>query len=86
MSGNRPAIEVFTQDHCASCKQVERYLVERGVAFFLRNVATDAAVLEELSSRGFMATPVTRIGDQWVCGFRRRKLAQLIDQLDQPVG
>ncbi len=86
MSDSRPAIEVFTQDHCTSCKRAERFLVERGVTFSLRNVTNDAAALEEISARGFMETPVTRIGDQWVSGFRRRKLAKLIDQLEQPVG
>ena len=86
MSDNRSAIEVFIQNLCASCRQVERYLVERGVGFTSRNVTTDHAALKELSLRGFMATPVTRISDQWVSGFRRRKLAKLIDQLDQPTG
>ncbi len=69
MSDNRSAIEVFIQNHCASCRQVERYLVERGVGSTSRNVTTDHAALEELSLRGFMATPVTRISDQWVSGF-----------------
>ena len=48
--------------------------------------AFGAGMLASVNPCGFMATPVTRIGDHWVSGFRRRKLAKLIDQLDQTPG
>ena len=78
MSEQQPEIVVYTQPHCASCKQVERYLEERGLAFIVRDVFDDPAALEEISSRGYMSTPVTRIGDRWIAGFRKRELDRLL--------
>jgi glutaredoxin-like protein NrdH len=77
---SRPhAVELFTQPHCAPCREVERFLQERGVAFVRRDVTADAAALELVVSRGFMATPVTRIGEHWVAGFRRQELERALD-------
>lgn len=70
----RPDVEVFSQPHCSGCRQVERFLRERGVDFAVRDVTADPAALEEITSRGYMSTPVTRIGDAWVAGFNRRAL------------
>ena len=76
----RPEVEVFTQRHCAACRQVERLLAERGVAFTARDVSEDMQALEELTGRGYMSTPVTRVGDQWVAGFNRRALERLLGE------
>ena len=75
----RPTIEVFTQRHCASCRRVEGYLRDFGVPFEVREVTTDAAALDEIFKRGFMTTPVTRIGDQWIAGFKRKEFEQLLN-------
>jgi len=74
-----PPIEVFTQRHCASCRRVEGYLRELGVAFTVRDVTTDEAALDEIFNRGFMTTPVTHIGDQWIAGFKRKEFEQLLN-------
>lgn len=73
-----PEIEVFTQAHCAGCREVERFLTERGVRYTLRDVGADPAALEEIVSRGYMSTPVTRVGDQWIAGFRKKELERLL--------
>jgi glutaredoxin-like protein NrdH len=73
-----PEIEVFTQAHCANCRRVERFLRERGVAFTVRDVGEDPEALEAITSRGYMSTPITRVGDRWVAGFNRRELERLI--------
>ncbi|MCH7909268.1 MAG: glutaredoxin family protein [Candidatus Hydrogenedentes bacterium] len=78
MITRRPHIEVFTQACCASCARVESYLEERGVEFVMRDIANDPAALDELVSQGYMTTPVTRIGDTWVAGFKRRALDKLL--------
>ena len=57
---------------------MERYLEERGLAFTVRDVFDDPAALEEISSRGYMSTPVTRIGDRWIAGFRRKEFEWLL--------
>ena len=43
-----------------------------------RDVGEDPAVLDELTSQGYMSTPVTRIGEHWVAGFRRNELERLL--------
>lgn len=67
-------VEVFTQPHCAPCRDVERFLRNRDVAFAVRDVTDDADALEAIVARGFMATPVTRVGERWIGGFRRAEL------------
>ena len=71
-------VEVFTQSHCGSCRQVEKFLYDRDVAFTVRDVEADPDALDELISKGYMTTPVTRIGDDWVAGFKPDKLATLL--------
>ena len=82
MSDRAPEIVVYTQPHCASCNEVQRYLEQRGVAFVARDVFADPAALEEIATRGFMSTPVTRIGDRWIAGFRRKEFERLLPAED----
>lgn len=74
-------IVVYTQPHCAGCKEVERFLEERGVAFVIRDISTDFRALEEIAERGFMSTPVTRIGERWIAGFRRKELERAVAEV-----
>ncbi len=78
MSEAPPRIAVYTQPHCSNCRRVERFLRERGLRFDVYDVASDPGALEEITSRGFMTTPVTRIGEEWVAGFRQRTLERLL--------
>ena len=78
MSDGGPEIVVYRQPHCASCDEVERFLDERGLEFEVRDVSQDTQALEEIASRGYMSTPVTRIGQHWVAGFPRKKLEDLL--------
>lgn len=73
-----PRVEIFVQAHCAGCRELEQFLREREVQFTARDVTDDPAALEELTSRGYMTTPVTRIGEHWIAGFRRKELERLI--------
>ena len=74
MTESAPDIEVFTQRHCAPCREVERYLQDREVPYVLHDVTDDAEALNTIAAQGFMATPVTRIGERWISGFRRADL------------
>lgn len=78
MSDRLPEIVVYTQPDCASCSEVARFLEDRGVPFTMLDVSRDADALEEIVSRGYMSTPVTRIGDSWVAGFKRKQLERLL--------
>ena len=80
---HQPEAEVFTQAHCAACRQVEAFLRKRGVVFITRDVGTDSGALGELIERGYMTTPVTRLGDEWVAGFNRRALERVLARRDR---
>ena len=79
---NAGAVEVFTQAHCSSCRKIERYLESRGVEFKVRSVDAEPAALEEISARGYMTTPVTRIGEQWIAGYKRRELERALKAIE----
>ncbi|MGE3414417.1 MAG: glutaredoxin family protein [Dehalococcoidia bacterium] len=72
------AVVVYTQPHCAPCRMVEQFLEQHAVSFVARDVTKDPDALNELVERGFMATPVTNIGEQWIAGFRRDELSDAI--------
>jgi len=72
------AVVVYTQPHCAPCRQVEAYLRQRAVPFVVRDVVADPDALAVLEARGYMGTPVTRVGDTWIAGFRRDALDQAL--------
>ncbi len=78
MSDQAAQIVVYTQPHCASCREVERYFEARGLPFTVLDVSDDPDALEEIVSRGYMSTPVTRIGDRWIAGFRRKDFERLL--------
>lgn len=73
-----PTVEVFTQPHCAACRQVEAFLGDSGVSFTPRDVVLDPSALDRLVDRGFMSTPVTRIREEWIPGFDRRRLERAL--------
>ncbi len=71
-------VVVYTQPHCGPCRMVEQFLEEKAVAFITRDVTKDPGALNDLIERGFMATPVTNIGKQWIAGFQRDELRDAI--------
>lgn len=79
MSGSEsPDIELFTQQYCSECHEVAQFLQDRGVEFTTRSVDRDPEALELLIAKGYMSTPVVRIGDTWIAGFKRRELERLL--------
>lgn len=73
-----PTAIVYTQPHCSACKQVMRFLDDRGVVVVSRDVVADASALAELEAEGYMTTPVTRIGERWIAGFKRGELDEAL--------
>jgi len=71
-------VVLYTQPHCAPCRQVEQLLAGIGVEYGARNVLDDDAALRDLEAQGYLMTPVTRIGSDWIVGFRRD---QILDAL-----
>jgi glutaredoxin len=74
-------VELYTQAHCGPCRKVEQFLEERGLDFVRHDVLVDPAALDTIASRGFMATPVTRVGERWIAGFKKRELEQAIEEI-----
>lgn len=64
-------VVLYTQPHCTACRSVERYLDEYGVPYEMRDVFADPNALHEIEERGYLTTPVTRVGERWLAGFRR---------------
>jgi len=77
MSDQTFEVELFTQSHCAPCRQVEAFLQQHEVPYIRRDVTEDAGALDELVGRGYMSTPVLRVGHEWVVGFDRKVLVRL---------
>jgi len=73
-------VEVFTQPRCAPCREVERFLSAHRVSYTLRDVTDDASALDAIVERGFMATPVTHVGERWIAGFRRAELESALHE------
>lgn len=69
-----PSVTLYSQPHCPSCRQVERFLEERGVTYQARDVLADPTALDEIVAQGFMTTPVVHIEDEWLVGFRPKEL------------
>ncbi len=79
---NAATVDLYTQAHCSSCREVERYLESRGVVYMVRNVDAEPVALEEILARGYMTTPVTRIGEQWIAGYKQRELERALKAIE----
>jgi glutaredoxin len=57
---------------------VKEFLSRRGTPYTERNISRDPQALEELSSLGYMTTPVTIIDGGVVVGFDQKRLETLL--------
>lgn len=69
---------VYTSNTCGYCHEVKKYLDEIGVSFEEKNVSTDMEARKELMSKGFMGVPVVVIDEEYVQGFDKPKLDELL--------
>lgn len=76
-----PDVIVYSQPHCGSCSQVERYLRDRGVVFTAKDIGADTAAMAEFLTCGYLTTPVTVIAGTPVAGFQPKRLASLLATL-----
>jgi len=64
---------------------VKRFLSQRGVPFVEKDVSVDqAAAMDMVRRTGQQGVPVTEIGGQFVIGFDRPRLEQLLNQASRP--
>ncbi len=57
---------------------MKEFLHQKGVTFTEKDISVDDQALNELTDKGFFATPVTVIDGEAVVGFNRAKLEQLL--------
>ncbi len=57
---------------------MEEFLTQHGIAFQVRNVAEDAAAMDELMKLGVATTPVAVIDGEIVVGFDQKRLVALL--------
>lgn len=57
---------------------MKEFLHQKGVTYTERDVSQDEQAMDELTEKGFFATPVTVIDGEAVVGFNRARLEQLL--------
>lgn len=57
---------------------MKEFLHQKGVPFTEKDISADEQAMDELTTMGFSATPVTVIDGEAVVGFNRAKLEQLL--------
>jgi len=57
---------------------VKEFLSRKGIAYTERDISRDEQALDELSTLGYMTTPVTKIDGEVVVGFDQKRLEALL--------
>lgn len=72
-------ITVFTTTTCAYCKMVKQYLTLKGKEFTEVNLNDNPEKHQELIEKtGAMTVPIIQIDDQFVIGWNRQRMAELV--------
>ena len=57
---------------------MKEFLSRKGIAYTERDISRDEQALDELSTLGYMTTPVTKIDGEVVVGFDEKRLEALL--------
>ncbi len=69
------SVKVYSTPSCPLCKQLKKFLSEKGVEYQDINVASDPAAAQEMIEKsGQMAVPVVDIGGTVIAGFDKKKI------------
>ena len=72
-------ITVFTTNTCAYCQMLKQYLTVNGKEFNVVNLDENPEVRQSLIEKtGAFTVPITQVGDKYIVGFNRAKLAEVI--------
>ncbi len=72
-------VKIYTTPTCAYCKMAKNYFKENNIEYEEFNVAEDAEKRQEIFEKtGQMGVPVIEINDQFVIGFDRSKVEELL--------
>jgi glutaredoxin len=71
-------VVIYTSPFCIPCEEARRYLTSAGVAFELVDVLMDEDVQDMLEERGLFSTPVISIDGEFIDGFNRARVDELL--------
>lgn len=72
-------ITVFTTNTCAYCKMVKQFLTLKGREFTEVNLNDNPQKHQELIEKtGAMTVPITQVDDQYIIGWNRQRLEELV--------
>lgn len=71
-------VTVYTSTGCGYCATLKQWLQQRNIAFDEKNVTDNPAFMDELTSQGIFGTPVTKIDDEFVIGWRPNKMTEVL--------
>ncbi|WP_040209321.1 glutaredoxin family protein [Neobacillus jeddahensis] len=60
---------VYTTNDCIECTMVKQVLIQEGISFVTRNIATNPEYQTEVEKYGYLGVPVTVFGDRAIKGF-----------------
>ncbi len=74
-------IKLYTTPTCVFCPMVKKILDEKNVEYEEIDVSDNEKALRDLKNKtGQMGVPVTVIGDEYVVGFDKKKLKNLLEK------
>ena len=72
-------VKIYSTPTCPYCDALKSYLKENDIDFEDINVAeNESAAKEMVEATGQMGVPVSKIGDEYVVGFNKKKIASLL--------
>lgn len=72
-------VTIYTTPTCVYCKATKEFFQEKGVEYEEKDVAQDAEAREHMvKTSGQMGVPVIEVGEDFVIGFDKAKLSELL--------
>lgn len=75
-------IIVYTTTNCSHCRQVKKFLSEKGIAFEERNIEQNNEYAKQVWDLGARAVPVTLIGGHRIMGMNRIQFDKALAELE----
>ncbi len=75
-----PQIKVYSTPTCPYCVTLKEFLKTSNIEFEEKDVSVDMEAQKEMvEATGQMGVPVSQIGEEWVIGFDKEKISQLLN-------
>ncbi len=75
VNDEKGAVTIYGAEWCPPCHMLKQYLDSKKVAYKYINIDEEPAAGREISAKtGWMAIPITAIGDEHILGFDRAKI------------